>query len=211
MSWDWEKLKQQQQGKGTVPPQMDEVIDKIKKFKLPGGPIVVVVFILVVLAFTSVFTVKQNEVGVVQFFGRYVRTAQPGLNFKLPFGIEQVRKVNVREYQTEEFGVATARYDTRGRMRSGSDNLSVALMLTGDLNVGLVPWIVQYRVKDPYNYLFKVRDVRRLLVLLVLGQVLRLCERHHVGGLLGGLQRGGCKLQLLLPVAAVLCLLHFRQ
>jgi membrane protease subunit HflK len=37
-------------------------------------------------------------------------------------------------------------------------------MLTGDLNVAIVPWIVQYRVKDPYNYLFKVRDVRRLLV-----------------------------------------------
>ena len=164
MSWDWDKLKQQQQGRGGVPPQMDEVIDKIKKFKLPGGPIVVIVLILFALAVTSVFTVAQNEVGVVQFFGRYVRTAQPGLSFKLPFGIEKVTKVNVREYQTEEFGVATARYDTRGRMRPGADNLTVALMLTGDLNVGLVPWIVQYRVKDPYNYLFKVRDVRRLLV-----------------------------------------------
>ena len=107
MSWDWEKLKQQQQGRGGVPPQMDEVIDKIKKLKLPGGPIVVVVLILFVLAVTSVFTVAQNEVGVVQFFGRYVRTAQPGLNFKLPFGVEKVTKVNVREYQTEEFGVAS--------------------------------------------------------------------------------------------------------
>jgi membrane protease subunit HflK len=164
MSWDWEKLKQQQQGKGGVPPQMDDVINKIKKFKLPGGPIVVVVLILFVLAITSVYTVAQNEVGIVQMFGRYVRTTQPGLKFKLPFGIEKVTKVNVREYQTEEFGVATARYDTRGRVRAGTDNLSVALMLTGDLNVGLVPWIVQYRVKDPYNYLFKVRDVRRLLV-----------------------------------------------
>ena len=164
MSWDWEKLKQQQQGRGNVPPQMDEVIDKIRKFKLPGGPIVVVVIILLALAVTSVYTVAQNEVGVVQFFGRYVRTTQPGLNFKLPFGIEKVTKVNVREYQTEEFGVATARFDTRGRMRTGTDNLTVALMLTGDLNVGLVPWIVQYRVKDPYNFLFKVRDVRRLLV-----------------------------------------------
>ncbi|MBW2412601.1 MAG: FtsH protease activity modulator HflK [Deltaproteobacteria bacterium] len=164
MSWDWEKLKQQQQGRGTVPPQMDEVIDKIRKFKLPGGPIVVVIIIIMALAATSVYTVAQNEVGVVQFFGRYVRTTQPGLNFKLPLGIERVTKVNVREYQTEQFGVATTRFDTRGRVRSGADNLSVALMLTGDLNVALVPWIVQYRVKDPYNYLFKVADVRRLLV-----------------------------------------------
>ena len=164
MSWDWEKLKQQQQGRGTVPPQMDEVIDKIKKFKLPGGPIVVVVIIIMALAATSVYTVAQNEVGVVQFFGRYVRTTQPGLNFKLPLGIESVTKVNVREIMTEEFGAVSPRYDSRGRVRSGSDNLNVALMLTGDLNVALVPWIVQYRVKDPYNFLFKVADVRRLLV-----------------------------------------------
>ena len=164
MSWDWEKLKQQQQGRGGVPPQMDEVIDKIKKFKLPGGPIVVVVIILLILAATSVFTVAQNEVGVVQLFGRYVRTTQPGLNFKMPFGIEKVTKVNVREIMTEEFGAVSTRFDSRGRRQSASDNLSVALMLTGDLNVGLVPWIVQYRVKDPYDYLFKVRDVRRLLV-----------------------------------------------
>ena len=164
MSWDWEKLKQQQQGRGTVPPQMDEVIDKIKKFKLPGGPIVVVVIVLLALAATSVYTVAQNEVGIVQFFGRYVRTTQPGLNFKLPLGIESVTKVNVREIMTEEFGAVSPRFDSRGRVRSGSDNLNVALMLTGDLNVALVPWIVQYRVKDPYNYLFKVADVRRLLV-----------------------------------------------
>ena len=164
MSWDWEKLKQQQQGRGTVPPQMDEVIDKIKKVKLPGGPIVVVVIVLLALAATSVYTVAQNEVGVVQFFGRYVRTTQPGLNFKLPLGIESVTKVNVREIMTEEFGATSPRFDSRGRVRSGADNLNVALMLTGDLNVGLVPWIVQYRVKDPYNFLFKVADVRRLLV-----------------------------------------------
>ncbi len=164
MSWDWEKLKQQQQGRGTVPPQMDEVIDKIKKVKLPGGPIVVVVIVLLALAATSVYTVAQNEVGVVQFFGRYVRTTQPGLNFKLPFGIERVTKVNVREIMTEEFGAVSPRFDSRGRARSGGDNLNVALMLTGDLNVALVPWIVQYRVKDPYNFLFKVADVRRLLI-----------------------------------------------
>ena len=164
MSWDWEKLKQQQQGRGNVPPQMDEVIDKIKKIKMPGGPIVIIIILLLALAVTSVYTVAQNEVGVVQLFGRYVRTTQPGLNFKLPLGIERVTKVNVREYQTEQFGVTTTRLDTRGRLRSGSDNLSVALMLTGDLNVALVPWIVQFRVKDPYNYLFKVRDVHQLLV-----------------------------------------------
>ena len=163
MSWDWEKLKQQQQGKGGVPPQMDEFVEKIKKVKFPGGPLFLVLILVVALAATSVFTVKQNEVGVVQLFGRYVRTTEPGLNFKLPMGIEKVTKVNVREIQTAEFGFSTSQTDFRSRSRPGGDNQSESLMLTGDLNVAIVPWIVQYRVKNPFDYLFRVRDVRRLL------------------------------------------------
>jgi membrane protease subunit HflK len=163
MTWDWEKLKQQQQGRGGVPPQMDEFVEKIRKVKLPGGPLLIVLVLLVVLIFTSVFTVAQNEVGIVQLFGRYVRTADPGLNFKLPLGIEKVTKVNVREIQTDEFGFSTNETQVRSRFRTDNDNVSESLMLTGDLNVAVVPWIVQFRIENPYNYLFKVRDVKRLL------------------------------------------------
>jgi len=163
MTWDWEKLKQQQQGRGGVPPQMDEIVEKIRKIKLPGGPLFIVLILIVVLIITSVFTVKQNEVGIVQFFGRYVRTADPGLNFKLPLGIEKVTKVNVREIQTEEFGFSTTDVQVRSRFRAGSEDVGESLMLTGDLNVAVVPWIVQFRIENPYNFLFKVRDVRRLL------------------------------------------------
>ena len=102
--------------------------------------------------------------GVVQLFGRYTRTTQPGLNFKLPLGIEKVTKVNVREIQTEEFGFSTSANQGRpSRFRSGTENTGEALMLTGDLNVAIVPWIVQFRVKNPFDFLFKVRDVRRIL------------------------------------------------
>ena len=168
MSWDWDKLKQQQQGRGGglgggTPPQMDEILEKFKKLKLPGGPLVILVIVIIMVASTTFFTVKQDEVGIVQLFGRYVRTVQPGLNFKLPIGLEKVTKVNVKQIRTEEFGFASARTDSRSRFKAGSENINVALMLTGDLNVALVPWIVQYRVKNPYNYLFKVRDVRRIL------------------------------------------------
>ena len=163
MSWDWEKLKQQQHGKGGVPPQMDEFVEKIKRIKFPGGPLFLVLILLVALAATSVFTVKQNEVGVVQLFGRYVRTVEPGLSFKLPLGIEKVTKVNVREIQTAEFGFSTSQVNLRSRPRTGGDNQNESLMLTGDLNVAIVPWIVQYRVKNPFDFLFKVRDVRRIL------------------------------------------------
>ncbi|MEJ2167759.1 MAG: FtsH protease activity modulator HflK [Desulfobacterales bacterium] len=163
MSWDWDKLKQQQHSRGGAPPQMDEILDKFKKFKLPGGPLLILVIVILILASSTIYTVNQDEVGIVQLFGRYVRTTQPGLNFKLPIGIEKVTKVNVKQIRTEEFGFSSSRTSSRLRYSADAENENVALMLTGDLNVALVPWIVQYRVKDPYNYLFKVRDVRRIL------------------------------------------------
>jgi membrane protease subunit HflK len=113
---------------------------------------------------STVFKIQYDEVGVIQRFGKYVRTNQPGLNFKLPTGIEKLTKVRVTHVYKEEFGFRSARADARERFSSGSENINVSLMLTGDLNVAIVPWIVQYRIKDPFNYLFKVRDVNRLLV-----------------------------------------------
>jgi len=101
---------------------------------------------------------------VVQRFGKYVRTEEPGLNFKLPAGIERVTKVNVKRVNTEEFGVTTTSGVQNTRYVSANENMNVALMLTGDLNVGLVPWIVQYRIKNPFDYLFKVNEPRNLLI-----------------------------------------------
>ena len=167
MNWDWEKLKKQQdqkEGKG-VPPQVSELFEKIKKFKAPGGMFLIIIIVLALFFGSStIFKIEYDEVGVIQRFGKHVRTNQPGLNFKLPAGIEKVTKVKVTRVLKEEFGFRSARGDARERFSSGSENINVSLMLTGDLNVAIVPWIVQYRVKDPYNYLFKVRDVRRLLV-----------------------------------------------
>ncbi len=170
MSWDWEKLKRQQQqmgGGGGVPPQMDEFLSKLKGFRLPGGmkagPIAVLLLILLIVGSSIFYTVGVDEAGVVQRFGRYVRTTQPGLNFKLPVGIEKVTKVKIRRILKEEFGFSSVRQDRGSRFSSSSENTNVSLMLTGDLNVALVPWIVQYRIKDPYNYLFKVHNVNRLL------------------------------------------------
>jgi membrane protease subunit HflK len=167
MNWDWEKLKKQQDRKEgrSVPPQVSELVDKIKKFKAPGGMFLVILILLALFFGSStVFKIEYDEVGVIQRFGKYVRTNQPGLNFKLPTGIEKLTKVRVTHVYKEEFGFRSARADARERFSSGSENINVSLMLTGDLNVAIVPWIVQYRIKDPFNYLFKVRDVNRLLV-----------------------------------------------
>lgn len=167
MTWDWEKLKQQQQktGGGGVPPQVDEILKNIKQFKFPGGPVLIIVLIALFFGSSTFFTVGVDEVGVVQRFGKYIRVSQPGLNFKLPTGIEKVTKVKVKRVYKEEFGFRSPSGEARKLFASGgTENMNVSLMLTGDLNVGVVPWIVQYKVKDPYNYLFKVRDPRKLLI-----------------------------------------------
>ena len=165
MNWDWEKLKEKQQKSGgIIPPQVDNFFKKLKELKIPGGPLLILIFVLLFFGTSTFYTVGVDEVGVVQRFGKYVRTSQPGLNFKLPSGIEKITKVKVRRVYKEEFGFRSSRGDAGRRDLSGSENTSVALMLTGDLNVAVVPWIVQYRIKDPYNFLFKVHDVRRLLI-----------------------------------------------
>jgi membrane protease subunit HflK len=164
MPWDWDKLKQQQQSTGGgLPPQVDDILKRFKEFKLPGGWIIILVAIILYLGASAFYTVAVDEVGVVQRFGRYVRTVDPGLHFKLPRGIEKVTKVKVRFVYKEEFGFRTLQAGVRTQYAAGTAYDDESLMLTGDLNVGVVPWIVQYRIKDPYQYLFKVHNVRSTL------------------------------------------------
>jgi membrane protease subunit HflK len=167
MPWDWDKLQKQKMGRsgGNPSPQMDEVIDKFKglKGKLPGFWLLVAVIVLLIVIFSSVYTIGVNEVGIIQRFGKYVRTTSPGLNFKLPWGIEKLTKVKVRLVYKEEFGLRTIMPGVRTQYARPAAYLDEALMLTGDLNVAVVPWIVQYRIKDPYKYLFRVRNVNSTL------------------------------------------------
>jgi membrane protease subunit HflK len=164
MAWDWDKLKQQHQGSsGGVPPGVEEAIQKFKNLKLPGGWIILVIIVALYIGSSAFYTVALDEVGIVQRFGRYVRTVEPGLHFKLPRGIEKITKVKVRFVYKEEFGLRTLEAGVQTRYAPGEAYEDESLMLTGDLNVAVVPWIVQYRVKDPYKYLFRVRNVRTTL------------------------------------------------
>jgi membrane protease subunit HflK len=161
MPWDWDKLQQQKRGgTGGASPQVGEVINKIRgvKTRFPGFWVIIIIALLIYLGSSTFYTVGVDEVGIVQRFGKYVQTTPSGLNFKLPTGIEKVTKVKVRYVYKEEFGFRTIKADVRTRYAAGDMYLAESLMLTGDLNVAVVPWIVQYRIKDPYNYLFKVRD-----------------------------------------------------
>jgi len=166
MPWDWDKLQKQKMSRDGNPPQVDDVLDKFRgmKGKFPGLWIIIAIIIILIILSSSVYTIGVNEVGVVQRFGRHVRTTSPGLNFKLPRGIEKLTKVPVKLIQKEEFGLRTIRAGVRTQYASPSAYLNESLMLTGDLNVAVVPWIVQYKVKqDPYDYLFKVKNVTTTL------------------------------------------------
>jgi modulator of FtsH protease HflK len=112
--------------------------------------------LILILIFTSFYTISPEEVGVILRFGKYSHTADPGLNFKIPFGVDNLTKVSVQRQLKLEFGFRTAEAGVRTRYASGSF-LEESLMLTGDLNSAVVEWIVQYRINDPYKFLFKVR------------------------------------------------------
>ena len=169
MAWDWDKLQERKKGASRgasgTPPGIDEIFDKIKgmKGKFPGGvSIIIIIIILFLFATSSFYTVKLDEAGIVQRFGKYQRTGHPGLNFKYPAGIEKVTIVKVTYIFKEEFGFRTIQPGVRTRYETTSYE-NESLMLTGDLNVALVPWIVQYRIEDPKDYLFKVHNVKATL------------------------------------------------
>ena len=120
------------------------------------GIIGIFVFIFI---FSSFFTISPEEVGVILRFGKFSHIAEPGLNFKIPFGVDVLEKVPVQRQLKEEFGFRTEEAGVRTRY-SGASYLDESLMLTGDLNAAEVEWIVQYRIADPYKFLFKVRSTR---------------------------------------------------
>ncbi len=118
---------------------------------------VALVLIVIAVAWSAVFTVKPEEAGIVLRFGKFHHSAPPGLNFKLPTPIDTVIKVPIERQLKEEFGFRTIEAAVRSEYEEGYGGESI--MLTGDLNVAVVEWTAQYRVDDPYEFLFKVRNV----------------------------------------------------
>ncbi|MBP9733636.1 MAG: FtsH protease activity modulator HflK [Candidatus Omnitrophica bacterium] len=118
--------------------------------------------LLVMAALTMFFSVGPDEKGVVQMFGKYIRTVDPGLHMKLPLGIETVTPVRVERIFKEEFGFRTSEAGVRTQY-AAKNYLEESLMLTGDLNALEVTWIVQFKVADARKALFSLRDAVRTL------------------------------------------------
>lgn len=161
---------------------------------------IILLVLIVIGLFTMLYTVPTDSVGVVKFFGRYVRTTEPGIHVKIPFGIETATAVPVKKIQKQEFGFRTikagvdSRYlgveeiqsgranrDDLARLIRESDESTFGagtrdlaqrakavlqneyIMLTGDLNIVDVEWIVQYKIKDAQSYLFNIRNPRQTI------------------------------------------------
>lgn len=140
---------------------------RVPRLRLPNvGPrrllnvLAIVVAALVLLS--GFYTIGPEEAGLVLRFGRYVRTSEPGLHFKAPLGVEVVRKVPIQRQLKEEFGFRTVRAGVNTEYSTDSF-LDESNMLTGDLNAAVVEWVVQYRIRDPYKFLFEVRNVEETL------------------------------------------------
>jgi modulator of FtsH protease HflK len=137
--------------------------------------IVIAAIVLLIIFSTSFIVVDQTERAVITTFGKFTRVAEPGLAFKWPFGIQRAYHVKTEVVQTEQFGFRT---DKAGVVTqySPKEYPEESTMLTGDLNIVSVEWIIQYRITDPKAWLFNVsdrhktiRDISQSVVNLLVG------------------------------------------
>lgn len=142
-------IQQRMGGRGHRASPSASLQSRLKKFLLP--------FVLFLLAWSSFFTVQPEQRAVVKRFGAVVRTVEPGLNFKLPI-IDSVTKVATERVLKEEFGFRTTPDNAASRSSYSDTILEESQMLTGDLNIVDVEWVVQYRIGDPMLYLYSMRD-----------------------------------------------------
>lgn len=131
----------------------------LRDFKLPFVFVVwgVVALLCLVAGFTMFYTVSAESQGVVLRFGKYIKTVDPGLRYKLPFGIDRVVILPVKRQLKQEFGFGTSGASNLSQYSGGNEQEQERSMVTGDLNAATVEWIIQYRIREPQSYLFKVR------------------------------------------------------
>ncbi|MFH1130719.1 MAG: FtsH protease activity modulator HflK [Pseudomonadota bacterium] len=145
-----------------TPQRNESPWDQIRPPNLPGPKVFVLVGVALLVGvglWTSFNAVPAESVGVIQRFGRYARTVEPGLRFSAPFSIEKVSIVPIRRQLKQEFGFGTARATNRTQYSyPGAIQELERAMVTGDLNATLVEWIVQYRIRDAKEYLFHIRQ-----------------------------------------------------
>lgn len=143
-----------------------QIPNSLREFRAKAGSIVWILVAIVVItaAYSMLYTVQAESQGVVLRFGKYIKTVNPGLHVKLPFGIDTYEIVQVERQLKQEFGFATrGATDPSQYNPSQTERSFERSMVTGDLNAATVEWSVQYRVEEPQLFLFKVREPKGTL------------------------------------------------
>ena len=151
----------------------DENTKKARKKSFLSKPstwmVLIILAVAVASSFSCFYVVDETEQAVVTRLGKYLKTTDAGLQFKLPFGIDKNYNVPVKIVQTEQFGFTTVKAGRNNEYRNNVTDESS--MLTGDLNIVDVEWIIQYRIVDPKQWLFGVyeknttiRDISRSVI-----------------------------------------------
>ena len=141
-------------------PNPDDIIDVGKKKFSDFSkwlPVAIVVLLILLGLRGLIYSIGPDEVGVIQRFGKFIGLSSPGLHAKIPFGVDRATPIKVEKVFKEEFGFKTIEPGVRTRYASG-DYRDQSLMLTGDLNILDVRWIVQFKIKDPVKLLFATRS-----------------------------------------------------
>ena len=135
----------------------------LQSLPLPRGGILGALLLLLLAAgaWSALYTVPSDSVAVVQRFGKYLKEVNPGLHFRLPFGMDVTTIVPVKRQLKQEFGFATS--GATNPYQVPQEPGKETQMVTGDLNTALVEWVVQYRVSDPEKFLFRVREPHETL------------------------------------------------
>jgi modulator of FtsH protease HflK len=164
MAWDPRILNPDPKDEGPDPSEIVRELQERMKRGLGRNILFGLLGVLAVVGVaTSYAQVEPDEVGVILRLGRFIGTVEPGPHFRLPFGVDRIVKVPVQRQLKAEFGFRTDRSSRGGYAANDKGATRESLMLTGDLNVAVVEWIVQYKIKDPYKYLFKVKNVEDML------------------------------------------------
>ena len=198
-AWDWDNLSKQRGpgqssgsggGAGPLPPQLDEILARLRRIwkKLPGLWLVVIVAV-VIWGLTGIYIVGPDERGIVTRFGAYVRSTGPGPHYALPYPIERVLKPKVTKVYRLEIGFRSIRGTQPARY---SRVLQESLMLTGDENIVDIQFIVQYRIKDAVAFLFNVKDQRATVMTAAEASMREIVGRSNIDE---ALTTGKAKLQ----------------
>jgi membrane protease subunit HflK len=140
-------------------PSPNDIIDVGKKKFMSFSkwiPVIIVVLLILLGLKGLIYSIGPDEAGVIQRFGKFIGLSSPGLHVKIPFGIDKVTPIKVEKVFKEEFGFKTVEPGVRTTYSAGSFK-DESLMLTGDLNILDVRWIVQFKIKDPVKLLFATR------------------------------------------------------